>query len=106
MYDGYVDIDPWMSVWKQLKTPAEGSAGDWQANLYNNPEFNSLLEEDYQTADPETRAQVMKEAEEIFVEDTAWVMTTFPLIPKGSAANFNGIGNQAGLSNFHAARFE
>jgi peptide/nickel transport system substrate-binding protein len=106
MYDGYVDIDPWMSVWKQLKTPAEGSAGDWQANLYNNPEFNTLLEEDYQTADPDARAQVMKQAEEIFIEDTAWVMTTFPLIPKGSAADFNGIGNQAGLSNFHAARFE
>lgn len=106
MYDGYVDIDPWMSVWKQLKTPEEGSAGDWQANLYNNPEFNELLEEDYETADPETRTELMKQAEEIFIEDTAWVMTTFPLIPKGSTAELVGIGNQAGLSNFHAARFE
>jgi len=106
MYDGYVDIDPWMSTWKQLKTPAEGSAGDWQANLYSNDEFNQLLEEDFKTADPEERVEIMKQAEEIFIEDTAWVMTTFPLIPKGSSTALSGVGNQAGLSNFHSAQLE
>jgi len=107
MYDGYVDIDPWMSLWKQLKTPVEsGSAGAWQANLYQNSEFNSLLEEDYRTSDMETRTELLRQAEELFLEDTAWAMTTFPLIPKASASNLTGVGNQAGLSNFHTAQLE
>jgi len=107
MYDGYVDIDPWMSLWKQLKTPVEsGSAGAWQANLYRNPEFNSLLEEDYQTSDVETRTDLLRQAEELFLQDAAWAMTTFPLIPKASASNLTGVGNQAGLSNFHTAQLE
>ncbi|GGN24452.1 glutathione ABC transporter substrate-binding protein GsiB [Halarchaeum nitratireducens] len=105
MYDGYVDIDPWMTLWKQLKTPVkEGSAGAWQANLYHNEEFDSLLEQDYHTSDQGERTDILRQAEELFIEDTAWVMTTFPLIPKGSAASFTGVGNQAGLSNFHTAR--
>ncbi|MFB6195192.1 MAG: ABC transporter substrate-binding protein [Haloplanus sp.] len=107
MYDGYVDIDPWMSLWKQLKTPVEnGSAGKWQANLYNNPEFNELLERDYGTSDQAKRKELLRQAEEIFVEDAPWAMTTFPLIPKASASNLTGVGNQAGLSNFHTARLE
>ncbi|WP_049937388.1 ABC transporter substrate-binding protein [Haloplanus natans] len=105
MYDGYVDIDPWMSLWKQLKTPVEnGSAGKWQANLYSNPKFNSLLEQDYGTSDQAQRKEILRQAEEIFVEDTPWAMTTFPLIPKASTSELSGIGNQAGLSNFHTAR--
>lgn len=107
MYDGYVDIDPWMSLWKQLKTPVEsGSAGAWQANLYQNPEFNDLLEEDYRTSDVETRTDLLRQAEDLFLEDAAWAMTTFPLIPKASASTLVGVGNQAGLSNFHTARIE
>jgi len=65
-----------------------------------------LLEEDFKTADPEERVEIMKQAEEIFIEDTAWVMTTFPLIPKGSSTALSGVGNQAGLSNFHSAQLE
>ncbi|MFD1632149.1 ABC transporter substrate-binding protein [Haloplanus ruber] len=107
MYDGYVDIDPWMSLWKQLKTPVEsGSAGAWQANLYENPEFNDLLEQDYGTSDMETRTELLRQAEELFLEDAAWAMTTFPLIPKVSVSNLGGVGNQAGLSNFHHATLE
>ena len=107
MYDGYVDIDPWMSLWKQLKTPVEsGSAGKWQANLYNNPEFNTLLEEDARTSDPGTRTELLRQAEDIFIEDTPWAMTTFPLIPKAASSALGGVGNQAGLSNFHTARLE
>ena len=107
MYDGYVDIDPWMSLWKQLKTPVEsGSAGAWQANLYQNPDFNSLLEEDYRTSDIEARTEILRQAEELFLEDAAWAMTTFPLVPKASASNLTGVGNQAGLSNFHTASLE
>jgi len=107
MYDGYVDIDPWMTMWKQLKTPVEsGSAGAWQANLYNNPDFDELLEQDYATADPDQRAEIMRQAEEVFLEDAAWAMTTFPLVPKASVSGLSGIGNQAGLSNFHAAQLE
>ena len=105
MYDGFVDIDPWMSLWKQLKTPEEtGSSGQWQANLYRNPEFNQLLEEDLGTSDPEARTEILRQAEELFLEDAAWTMTTFPLIPKASSAELSGVGNQAGLSNFHSAR--
>ncbi|AZH26861.1 ABC transporter substrate-binding protein [Haloplanus aerogenes] len=107
MYDGYVDIDPWMSLWKQLKTPVEsGSAGAWQANLYQNPEFNELLEQDYRTSDVESRTELLRQAEELFLGDAAWAMTTFPLIPKASASNLVGVGNQAGLSNFHTASLE
>lgn len=105
MYDGYVDIDPWMSLWKQLKTPVEsGSAGKWQANLYSNPEFNELLEQDYGTSDQAQRKEILRQAEEIFIEDSPWAMTTFPLIPKASTSELTGVGNQAGLSNFHTAR--
>lgn len=107
MYDGYVDIDPWMSLWKQLKTPEpEGSAGAWQANLYENPEFNDLLDQDLRTSDPETRTEILRQAEDLFLEDAAWAMTTFPLIPKASVSELTGVGNQAGLSNFHTASLE
>ncbi|WP_299335208.1 ABC transporter substrate-binding protein [Haloplanus sp.] len=107
MYDGYVDIDPWMTMWKQLKTPTEnGSAGAWQANLYSNPDFDSALEQDYATSDFDERAEIMQQAEEMFLEDAAWAMTTFPLIPKASTADLTGVGNQAGLSNFHTASVE
>jgi peptide/nickel transport system substrate-binding protein len=107
MYDGYVDIDPWMSLWKQLKTPVEsGSAGAWQANLYENTEFNELLEQDLSTSDPSARKDILRQAEGLFLEDAAWAMTTFPLIPKASVSNLTGVGNQAGLSNFHHATLE
>ncbi|GAB6862170.1 ABC transporter substrate-binding protein [Haloplanus litoreus] len=107
MYDGFVDIDPWMTLWKQLKTPVEsGSAGAWQANLYHNPDFDEVLEQDYGTADMEERAELMRQAEEHFLEDAAWAMTTFPLIPKASVSTLVGVGNQAGLSNFHMASLE
>jgi peptide/nickel transport system substrate-binding protein len=107
MYDGYVDIDPWMTMWKQLKTPTEeGSAGAWQANLYSNPDFDELLERDYGTSDFDERAEIMRQAEEVFLEDAGWAMTTFPLIPKASTSDLTGVGNQAGLSNFHMASLE
>jgi peptide/nickel transport system substrate-binding protein len=107
MYNGFVDIDPWMSLWKQLKTPVEsGSAGAWQANLYQNPDFNSLLEEDYRTSDPDTRTELLRQVEDLFLEDAAWAMTTFPLIPKASTTSLTGVGNQAGISNFHTASLE
>jgi len=107
VYGGGGDIDPWMSWWKQLKTPKEGdSSGAWQKNLYSNEEFDELLEESFVTPDTEKRAEIVKEAEQIFLEDAPYAMTTFPLTPKGRRTSLTGVGNQVGLSNFHRARLE
>ena len=107
MYGGGGDIDPWMSWWKQLRTPMEqGSSGAWQKNLYSNEEFDQNLSESYNTPNLEERREYVKAAEQIFLEDNPFAMTTFPLTPKGSVADLQNVGNQAGLSNFHSAYLE
>jgi peptide/nickel transport system substrate-binding protein len=103
MYGGGGDIDPWMSWWKQLKTPAEDGSGVWQKNLYSNEEFDELLEQSVSTPNLEERWEVVREAEQIFLEDAPFAMTTFPLTPKGGSASLKGVGNHIGLSNFHRA---
>lgn len=104
VYGGGGDIDPWMSWWKQLKTPREGdSSGAWQKNLYSNTEFDKLLEQSFGTPDQEKRRKIIKEAEQIFLEDVPYAMTTFPLTPKGRQTSLTSVGNQVGLSNFHRA---
>jgi peptide/nickel transport system substrate-binding protein len=103
MYGGGGDIDPWMSWWKQLKTPHEDGSGVWQKNLYSNEKFDELLEESVTTPQLEERWKIAKEAEQIFLEDAPFAMTTFPLTPKGGSATLKGVGNHIGLSNFHRA---
>jgi peptide/nickel transport system substrate-binding protein len=107
VYGGGGDIDPWMSWWKQLKTPQEnGSSGAWQKNLYSNEEFDELLEESFVTPALDERRKIVKQAEQVFLEDVPYATTTFPLTPKGRQASLTGVGNQVGLSNFHRASLE
>lgn len=107
VYGGGGDIDPWMSWWKQLKTPVqEGTSGTWQKNLYSNEEFDKLLEQSYRTPNQEERRQYVKEAEQIFLEDAPFAMTTFPLTPKGTTGNLTNVRNPVGMSNFHAAHLD
>jgi peptide/nickel transport system substrate-binding protein len=107
MYGGGGDIDPWMSWWKQLRTPMEeGSSGAWQKNVYSNEAFDEALSESYNTPNREERRQYVKEAEQIFLQDNPFAMTTFPLTPKGRVSALMNVGNQAGLSNFHRAYLE
>ncbi|WP_458189465.1 ABC transporter substrate-binding protein [Haladaptatus sp. NG-WS-4] len=104
VYGGGGDIDPWMSWWKQLKTPKkDDSSGAWQKNLYSNTKFDELLEESFVTPEKEKRRKLVKQAEQIFLEDSPFAMTTFPLTPKGRSASLQNVGNQVGLSNFHRA---
>lgn len=103
MYGGGGDIDPWMSWWKQLKTPSEDGSGVWQKSLYSNEEFDQLLEKSVTTPDLEARAEVIAEAEAMMLADAPFAMTTFPLTPKGGSTALQGVGNQVGLSNFHSA---
>lgn len=103
IYGGGGDIDPWMQWWKQLKTPAEDGSGAWQKNLYSNEEFDQVLEESFATPNQEERRKLVKEAEQIFLEDAPYAMTTFPLTPKGGSTDLKNVGNQVGLSNFHHA---
>lgn len=106
MYGGGGDIDPWMSWWKQLKTPAEDGSGVWQKSLYSNEAFDELLEESVKTPDAADRAEIVGEAERIMLDDAPFAMTTFPLTPKGGNADLKGVGNHVGLSNFHSAHLE
>jgi peptide/nickel transport system substrate-binding protein len=107
MYGGGGDIDPWMSWWKQLRTPMkEGSSGAWQKNLYSNTDFDELLSKSYNTPNKEERLNHVRGAEQIFLEDSPFAMTTFPLTPKGSVTELRNVGNQTGLSNFHRAYLE
>lgn len=107
MYGGGGDIDPWMSWWKQLRTPMEtGSSGAWQKNLYSNEEFDQALSDSYSTPAPDERLEYIREAEQYFLEDAPFAMTSFPLTPKGSTADLKSVGNQSGLSNFHSAYLE
>lgn len=107
VYGGGGDIDPWMSWWKQLRTPMkEGSSGDWQKNLYSNKEFDELLTKSYNTPDRDARLEHIKAAEQIFLEDNPFAMTTFPLTPKGRQSKLKNVVNQNGLSNFHTAFLE
>lgn len=104
VYGGGGDIDPWMSWWKQLRTPMEeGSSGTWQKNLYSNEEFDEHLSKSYNTPKKDARLEHVRAAERIFLEDNPFAMTTFPLTPKGRQAKLKNVGNQNGLSNFHRA---
>lgn len=104
VYGGGGDIDPWMSWWKQLRTPMEeGSSGTWQKNLYSNEEFDEHLSKSYNTPKKDARLEHIRAAERIFLEDNPFAMTTFPLTPKGRQAKLKNVGNQNGLSNFHRA---
>ncbi len=107
VYGGGGDIDPWMSWWKQLKTPEEdSSAGAWQKNLFSNAEFDKLLEQSFVTPKPEERLKIVRQAEQIFLKEAPFAMTTFPLTPKGGSTKLRDVGNQIGLSNFHRAYVE
>lgn len=107
IYGGGGDIDPWMSWWKQLRTPEEkGSSGAWQKNLYSSEDFDEALSESLSTPNLEDRRAKVKRAEQQFLADAPFAMTTFPLTPKGSVSSLSNVGNQAGLSNFHKAYLE
>lgn len=104
-YGGGADVDPWMSDFKQLGSPnPDTSEGAWQRSLYFNDEYSELLNEATRTPDLDARADVLSQANEVFVRDAPMLMTTFPLTPKVSTASLQGVGNQAGLSNFHYAQ--
>lgn len=104
VYGGATDIDPWMSWYRQLHTPEENSsAGGWQKNLYSNKEFDKLIEKSLRTPDRKKRKEYIKKAEKIFIEEAPYAMTAFTLLPKPSTKDFNGLGVQVGLSNFHTA---
>ncbi|MFB6126595.1 MAG: ABC transporter substrate-binding protein [Halolamina sp.] len=104
IYGGGGDIDPWMSWWKQLRTPEQdGSSGAWQKNLYSSEEFDSLLQQSFVTPDKDKRVELVKQAEQRFLKDAPFAMTTFPLTPKGRTSELQNVGNQVGLSNFHRA---
>jgi peptide/nickel transport system substrate-binding protein len=106
-YGGAADVDPWMSDFKQLGVPdQETGEGAWQRPLYFNEEFSELLHEANATPDLEERASIYEDIVATFVEDAPFVMTTFPLNPKGFGPGVSGIGVQAGLSNFHSASLE
>ena len=106
-YGGAADVDPWMSDFKQLGMPdQETGEGAWQRPLYFNEEFSELLHEANASPDLEERASVYEDVVAKFVEDAPFVMTTFPLNPKGFGPGVSGIGVQAGLSNFHSASLE
>lgn len=103
-YGGSADVDPWMSEFKQLGKPnPETSEGAWQRSLYFNDEFSELINEANRTPDLDERAEVYQEINEVFARDAPFFMTTFPLNPKVSMSDLKGVGNQAGLSNFHSA---
>ncbi|MXR40514.1 hypothetical protein GRX01_04015 [Halobaculum sp. WSA2] len=107
MYGGGGDIDPWMSWWKQLGTPTEeGSLGAWQKNLYSNEDFDEALSQSFMTPNKDERIEHIRQAEQYFLEDAPFAMTTFPLTPKGSVSALQNVGNQTGLSNFHRAFLE
>lgn len=104
MYWGAGDVDPWMSIWRQLHTPVEGTnKGVWQKSLWSNEEFDSLIQQSFRTPDREQRKQYLKQAEEIFVEEAPYAMTTFPLLPKPANKRLQGVDVQLGLSDFRAA---
>jgi len=106
-YGGGADVDPWMSDYKQLGVPdPETSEGAWQRSLYFDDEFSDLLNEANATPDLEERAGVYEDIVSHFVENAPMLMTTFPLNPKASVAGLSGVGNQAGLSNFHYAQLD
>ncbi|MFB6221948.1 MAG: ABC transporter substrate-binding protein [Halolamina sp.] len=103
-YGGAADVDPWMSDFKQLGTPdPETGMGAWQKNLWSNEKFDEAILEATRTPDLDKRAKIYEDAHEAFIEDAPYAMTTFPLNPKVSTAEFNGVGIQVGLSNFHRA---
>jgi peptide/nickel transport system substrate-binding protein len=106
-YGGGADVDPWMSDYKQLGVPdPETSEGAWQRSLYFDDEFSELLNEANATPDLDERAGVYEDIVSHFVENAPMLMTTFPLNPKASVAGLSGVGNQAGLSNFHYAQLD
>jgi peptide/nickel transport system substrate-binding protein len=85
---------------------ADGSSGTWQKNLYSNETFDEALSQSYNTPAKDDRLEYVREAEQIFLEDAPFAMTTFPLTPKGSTTELKNVGNQNGLSNFHRAYLE
>ncbi len=100
-------IDPWMAWFRQLTTPTgEGNMGVWQKGLWSNEEFDELLLESRATPDPDERMEVVREAEEIFMEEAPYAMTHFPLRPVGSHEDLSGVQLPVGLTNFHYARLE
>lgn len=104
IYQGATDVDPWMSWYRQLHTPEKNSsAGGFQKNLYSNKKFDKLTEKSYRTPQREERKQIIEKAEKIFIEDSPYAMLAHSLLPKASSKDFDGVGVQIGLSNFHGA---
>ena len=99
-------IDPWMAWFRQLTTPTgEGNMGVWQKGLWSNEEFDELVLESRATPDPDERLEIIREAEEIFMEEAPYAMTHFPLRPVGSTEELSGVELPVGLTNFHHAQY-
>lgn len=93
-------IDPWDAWWQQLYTPGEGNRGNWQGGLYTNPEFDELLEESRRTLDSEAREEIVREAEQIYLEDLPYANIHFVEDQVGvhsSLQNLNTVLNTPGL---------
>jgi len=109
MYGGASALDPYADWYKQLHTavdPEEGVAGSWQKNLYSNEELDEIMEEDFRTADPDKRKELIDEGMEIFVEEAPYAMTVFPQRAKPQGGGLKNVGIQVGMSNFHRAYVE
>lgn len=106
-YGGSADIDPWMSHYKQLGSPdPDIGRGAWTKNMWLNEEYDEAIEAGKTTPNLDERIEHIRTANEIFVEEAPYGMTVFPLKPKVIASDLNGVGTQAGLSNFHSARLD
>lgn len=106
-YGGASDIDPWMSVYKQLGIPdQEKGTGVWQRPLWFNEEFQNLLDESYATPKIEEREKVVEELDKIICDEVPFLTTAFPANPKVMTNKLKGVGMPAGLSNFHTATYE
>lgn len=101
------NIDPWMCWFRQLTTPTgEGSMGQWQKGLWSNEEFDELLLESRSTPDPDERIEIIREAEEIMIEEAPYAMVYFPLRPVGLSNDLGNVQLPTGLSNFHYATLD
>ena len=83
--DGPIVLDPVYTFF--LMAHSKGVSN--RAN-YGNPKLDTLIDEARQTLDATKRDELMREAQEIWVEDAPWIMLQYPAVFEAMAPSISG----------------
>ncbi|MGP1394212.1 MAG: ABC transporter substrate-binding protein [Inquilinaceae bacterium] len=83
--DGPIVLDPVYTFYLMAH-----SAGVSNRAGYSNPAIDALIDEARQTLDTDSRLELMREAQRLWIEDAPWLVTVYPSVFEAMAPEISG----------------